>query len=136
MIAPRMYPRFWFLGSGQKRFSYLTFVVLIHIYLANSSGYHTNCLRTSSAKDLRVFRLNRYCLILDNLLHRAGIGIPEDPALLVGAAILTNSPFTKAILSIGLFYLGYRECITLALWSSCAHMTGLAFVSNAIIYFS
>lgn len=60
--------------------------------------------------------------------------MPEDPALLVGAAILTNPVFAEAILSIGLLYLGYKECIALALWSSCAHMTRLAFVPNAIIY--
>ena len=72
-------------------------------------------------------------MILD-LLSCAGIGIPEDPALLVGAAILTSPVYTKAILSIGFLYLGYRGCIALALWSSCAHMTGLVFVPNAIIY--
>jgi hypothetical protein len=54
--------------------------------------------------------------------------MPEDPALLVGAAILTSPVFTKVILSIEPLCLGYGEWIALALWSSCAHMTGLAFV--------
>jgi hypothetical protein len=67
-------------------------------------------------------------------LSCAGIGILEDLALLVGAAILTSSVFTKAILSVGFLCLGYRECIALALWSSRAHMTGLAVGSNAITY--
>lgn len=60
MMALQMYPRLWFLGSGRKRFSYLTSVVLIYISIS-----HTNCLRTSSAMDLHVFGLCRYCLMLD-----------------------------------------------------------------------
>jgi hypothetical protein len=129
MMAPRMYPRFWFLRSGRNRFSYLTSVVLTCIYLlANSNIYHTNYLHASSAKDLRDFGLYRYCLIFDFCCPVPELGCPEDPALLVGTAILTSPVFTKATLSIGLLHLGYRGCIALALWSSCAHITGLAFV--------
>jgi len=56
------------------------------------------------------------------------LGYQRIPALLVGAAILTSLVFAKAILSIGLLYLGCRECIALALWSSFVHM-----IPNAII---
>jgi hypothetical protein len=41
-------------------------------------------------------------------LSCAGIGIPEDPALLIGAAILASLVLKKAFLSIGLLYLWYK----------------------------